>query len=62
MDEKRAPEHEGSGSEDSSSSRRSSERPKPETLITPVGVKIGEDRGNLQQRSDWFQRRSGGPR
>lgn len=61
MDKKQTRDHEGSGPEDSSGSPLSSEMKKIKAPITPVRAKIGEARGNLQQRSDWFQRRSGGP-
>jgi hypothetical protein len=29
--------------------------------VAPVREKIGEARGNLRQRSDWFRKRSGEP-
>lgn len=32
---------------------------KKERAVPPVREKIGEARGNLRQRSEWFRRRSG---
>lgn len=42
------------GGDDESSTRV------PKTIITPVSKRIGESRNNLQQRGDWYQRRTGG--
>jgi hypothetical protein len=38
-----------------------SDEPQPEPPVTIVrsSVKIGEDRGNLSRRQEWFERRSG---
>jgi hypothetical protein len=32
---------------------------RPQAAIATVKQKIGESRGNLQRRSDWFEKRSG---
>jgi hypothetical protein len=32
---------------------------RPPSQIKPVKEKIGEDRDNLRQREDWYQRRTG---
>lgn len=39
---------------------RTEEPRKAPLRITPLGRKIGESPDNLQQRSDWFRRRTGG--
>jgi hypothetical protein len=31
----------------------------PKIVITPVAQRIGESRDNLQQRGEWYQRRTG---
>jgi hypothetical protein len=54
----------GCDTEETSGSRPESEEQKPEEAeseesVTPVREKIGEPRGNLRGRSDWFRRRSG---
>ncbi len=36
-----------------------SETQEQERPVAPVRQKIGEARGNLRQRSDWFRKRSG---
>jgi len=33
---------------------------KPPVKIKPAPQRIGESRDNLQQRGEWFERRSGG--
>lgn len=46
-----------------SDARRSGEPESQEIKrpVTPVREKIGEKRGNLQRRGDWFRQRSGDP-
>lgn len=45
--------------EESSEPRPDSEPREPQRPVTPVREKIGEERGNLRRRSDWFRKRSG---
>jgi hypothetical protein len=34
-------------------------RPDPPVKIVRSSVKVGEERGNLRRRQEWFERRSG---
>jgi hypothetical protein len=48
--------------EKSSDSQPSPEPQEPSRgAVTPVREKIGEERGNLRRRSEWFRQRSGDP-
>lgn len=46
-------------SKDQEPKHRSGDEEGPRAVVAPVREKIGEDRDNLRQRGEWFQRRTG---
>ena len=59
-EKKRSKPHKGASCEDQANEKQEESQTDSQAgSLKPSNLKIGEDSGNLKQRSEWFQKRSG---